>query len=484
MTVARIHPPPTWLPLVPFIRSTRVCTWGLALLVLTFPGCGGETEPSMAPAPSASFSLSPTTPLVGQTVQFSDLSTGNPTSWSWDFGDGSTSASRDPSHSYAAPGSFTVTLTVANASGSNRTTQTLTCRTTAMTAEVRLSGGQYDMGDHFGFVDLNHPSDELPIHKVRIDPFFVAINDTTNAQFLAYLNDAISKRLIEVRSGVVYGAGTNVVYYYTHDYASSYSINLTGTAFSIVDFRANHPVVGVVWSGAAAYCNWLSAQNGLQPCYNTNTWTCDFSKSGYRLPTEAEWEYAARGGQYNPYYNYPWGNTPDITKANWPDSHDPYEGIDASTHPWTTPVGFYNGQIRLKSDFNWPGAATSYQTSNGANAFGLYDMGGNVWQFLNDWYDQNYYGISPYDNPKGPDAGSPMPDGLPYRNMRGGNWYNGDMVSGVNDGHSRVSNRDPSYYRGPLEQKQSWNGVGFRVARNDGPVLNTAGAAGDVEGNR
>jgi formylglycine-generating enzyme required for sulfatase activity len=484
MRAPRIHLVPTWRHQTRLVPATRAYACGLTLLGFTVLGCGGGNEPSIAPAPSASFSYSPATPVVGQPVQFSDLSTGSPTSWSWDFGDGSTSASRDPSHSYVRAGSFAVTLTVANASGSNRTSQTLTCRTSFVTAEVRLPGDQYDMGDHFGFVDLSHPSDELPIHKVRIDPFFIAINDTTNAQFLAYLNDAISRRLIEVRGGVVYGAGTSDVYYYTHDYASSYSINFNGTAFSIVDFRANHPVVGVMWSGAAAYCNWLSAQNGLEPCYNTATRAGDFKKNGYRLPTEAEWEYAARGGQYNPYFNYPWGNTPDVTKANWPDSRDPYEGVDTSTHPWTTPVGFYNGQLRLKSDFNWPGAVTSYQTSNGANGFGLYDMAGNVWQFVNDWYGQNYYGISPYDNPKGPDAGSPMPDGLPYRNMRGGNWYNGDMVSGVNDGHSRVSNRDPSYYRGPLELKQSWNGVGFRVARNDGPVLNTAGTTDNFEGIR
>jgi prepilin-type processing-associated H-X9-DG protein len=141
------------------------------------------------------------------------------------------------------------------------------------------------------------------------------------------------------------------------------------------------------------------------------------------------------------------------------------EGTDPATYPWTTPVGFYNGQLHLKSEYNWPGSATSYQTSNGANGFGLYDMEGNVWQFVNDWYGTDYYSVGPHDNPKGPDAGSPMPDGLPYRGMRGGNWYNGLVVSGVNDGHSRVSNRDPSYYRGPLDPKMSWCMVGFRVMR-------------------
>jgi formylglycine-generating enzyme required for sulfatase activity len=411
--------------------------------------------------------------MVNQAVQFTDNSTGNPTSWSWDFGDGSTSAAQHPSHAFATAGTFTVTLTARNAAGSNAASRAITSRTDTPLSEVRLPMGEYDMGDHFGFVDPNHPSDELPIHKVRVDAFVVAVTLTTNEQFLAFLNDALSKRLIEVRSGVVYAAGGSDVYAYTREFASYYSISFNGAAFSIADFRAGHPAVGVMWFGAAAYCNWLSGQKGLQACYNLSTWVCDFTKNGYRLPTEAEWEYAARGGQYTPYYNYPWGNTRDNTKANWPDSKDPYEGTDPSTYPWTTPVGFYDGTLHLKPEYNWPGAAASYQTSNGANAFGLYDMAGNVWQFVNDWYGQNYYGISPYDNPKGPDSGFIMPDGKPYRGMRGGNWYNGDTTLGLNDGHSRVSNRNPSYYRGPQDPNHPWYHVGFRVARNDGPAFDT-----------
>jgi hypothetical protein len=93
-------------------------------------------------------------------------------------------------------------------------------------------------------------------------------------------------------------------------------------------------------------------------------------------------------------------------------------------------------------------------------------MQGNVWELLNDWYGQNYYSVSPYDNPKGPETGFMMPDGKPYRGMRGGNWYNGLVVNGVNDGHSRVSNRNPSYYRGPQDPNHPYYHLGFRVARN------------------
>ena len=206
----------------------------------------------------------------------------------------------------------------------------------------------------------------------------------------------------------------------------------------------------------------------MDECYNLTTWDCDFTKNGYRLPTEAEWEYAGRGGQYNPYYTYPWGNDLDITKANWPGSKDPYEGTDTASYPFTTPVGFYDGTLHLKTEYNWPGSATSYQTTNGANAFGLYDIAGNVWEFVNDWYENTYYSISSYDNPKGPlfDSASIMPDGKRYKGMRGGNWYNGDIINSLDDGHSRVSNRNPSYYRGPQDPNHPWYHVGFRVARN------------------
>ena len=330
-------------------------------------------------------------------------------------------------------------------------------------AEVQLPGGEYEMGDHFGFVDPAHPSDELPVHKVKVNSFYMATTETTNQQFLEYLNAALSKGLIEVRNNIVYPGGGSDIYYYTNQYASFYSIGYNGKAFFIADFRANHPVVGVMWYGAAAYCNWLSTQKGLQECYNLSTWVCDFTKNGYRLPTEAEWEYAARGGHVSPYFNYPNGNTIDISSVNLPESGDPYE---TGSIPNTTPVGFYDGKLKQKADFNWPGTAGSYQTKNGANAFGLYDMEGNVWEFINDWYGQNYYSSSPYDNPKGPDTGFIMPDGKPYRGMRGGNWYNGLVISGVNDGHSRVSNRNPSYYRGPQDPNHPYYHLGFRVARN------------------
>ena len=328
--------------------------------------------------------------------------------------------------------------------------------------EVIIPAGIDSMGDHFKFGDPVHPSDEVPIHLVKTDSFYMAKYITTNQQYIDYLNSAKASGLIEVRGDTgVFPVGGNDLYCYLNKYSSYYSIGYNGT-FYLPDFRANHPVVGVMWDGAAAYCNWLSLQNSLQPCYNLTTYDCSFSNNGYRLPTEAEWEWAARGGHTTPYLQYPNGNTADVNAANLSGSYiNPYH---SGSSPFTTPVGFFDGTLKLKSTYNWPGSATSYQTNNGINGFGLYDMQGNVWQYCNDWYLNTYYSVSIYNNPTGPlkSAASLMPDGLPYRCQRGGNWWNGDSVYGVNDGHSRVSNRDPLYYRGP---GGPWHQEGFRVAR-------------------
>jgi formylglycine-generating enzyme required for sulfatase activity/phosphatidylethanolamine-binding protein (PEBP) family uncharacterized protein len=316
----------------------------------------------------------------------------------------------------------------------------------ALAAQENLPGfalipaGAFEMGDHHGFVDPKHGSDEVPIHTVRLAPFYVGIYDITTSEYCQFLNSALAQRQIEVRNGGVYLVGGSDLLCDTRQSSRCSRLGWDSSKFSVLDSKENHPMVGVRWHGAVVYCNWLSAQKTLPLCYKTTTWDCDFNQSGFRLPTEAEWEYAARGGQQNPYFNYPWGDDADPKKANVPESHNPFR---TGPLPWTTPVGFFSGKLQRKADFGWPDAQESFQTSDGANGYGLYDTAGNVWQWCTEWYERNYYAYSPAENPPGPASGSPMPDGKPYRCMRGGSWFNGEF------GHSRVSNRDPSYFRGP-----------------------------------
>ena len=323
-----------------------------------------------------------------------------------------------------------------------------------------IPAGTFEMGDHHGFVDPKHGSDEVPIHTVSLDSFYIGIYDVTTAQYVEFLNSALAQRLIAVRGGGVYLAGGSDLLCDTRASSPSSEVGWEGAKFSVLDRKEDHPMVCVRWHGAAVYCNWLSAQRKLPLCYDMKTWDCDFNKSGYRLPTEPEWEYAARGGQQKPYWNFPFANEADPTKANWPESQNPYR---TGPLPWTTPVGFFDGQVHRKTNFNWPGTAESYQAANGANGYGLYDMAGNVWQWCTELYERNYYAYSPASNPPGPATGSPMPDGKAYRCMRGGSWFNGEY------GHSRVSNRDPSYFRGPdpITHRSDPDGpyfhIGFRV---------------------
>lgn len=263
---------------------------------------------------------------------------------------------------------------------------------------VPIPAGEFEMGRHVG----DGEADELPVHAVYIDEFYMSVYETTNAQYCAYLNAAWAQGLIEVNGGLVYKAGDSEPYCDTFASSSYSRIHWDGSSFSVTADKEDHPMVEVSWYGAVAYCNWRSAEEGLQQLYQTDWWECIWDGNGYRLPTEAEWEYAARGGLHNPYRRYPWGDDIDGSKANYWESGDPYE---KGPQPWTTPVGYYDGnQVPPGDDI--------------ANGYGLYDVTGNVWEWCNDWYQENYYENSPYDNPHGPSNGT-------SRVVRGGGWYYG-----------------------------------------------------------
>ncbi|MEW6742693.1 MAG: formylglycine-generating enzyme family protein [Planctomycetota bacterium] len=269
-------------------------------------------------------------------------------------------------------------------------------------AMVLIPGGEFEMGDHHG----EGYGDELPVHAVYIDAFWMDTYEVTNEEYCLYLNSAYLLGWIEVRGGVVYKSGDSEPYCDTDSYDSDSRIHWDGSTFTVTSGKEDHPMVEVSWYGAVAYANWRSTWSGLPPCYDLETWECNFDAGGFRLPTEAEWEKAARGGEHNPYYRYPWGNDIDGSKANYWSSGDPYEN---GPYPWTTPVGYYDGnQVPPGSDM--------------ANGYGLYDMAGNVWEWCNDWYAWDYYSYSPYDNPRGPAGGA-------YRVRRGGSWYTYDDLN-------------------------------------------------------
>jgi sulfatase modifying factor 1 len=148
-----------------------------------------------------------------------------------------------------------------------------------------------------------------------------------------------------------------------------------------------NPVEQVRWSDAVKFCNKRSELEGLQPCYNLETWTCNFEANGYRLPTEAEWEYACRAGTTTAYF---FGDNP----AKLGD----YAWFDKNSGLRPRPVG-----------------------EKQPNPWGLYDMCGNVWQWCNDFYKVDYYQESPKEDPRGPKAGE-------TKVVRGGAWKSSNDI--------------------------------------------------------
>jgi formylglycine-generating enzyme required for sulfatase activity len=178
-----------------------------------------------------------------------------------------------------------------------------------------------------------------------------------------------------------------------------------------------NPVEQVRWSDAVKFCNERSRLEGLAPCYNLETWQCNFNANGYRLPTEAEWEYACRAGTKTAYF---FGNDPlKLTDYAWFDKN-------SGRHP--QPVG----QKR-------------------PNPWGLYDMCGNVWQWCNDFYKVDYYQEAAQENPRGPKEGK-------SKVVRGGAW----KFSAQNCRSGFRYNENPGY----ADVCFGYDIYGFRCVRN------------------
>ena len=233
------------------------------------------------------------------------------------------------------------------------------------------------------FIEL---ADEAPVHRVRISrPFFLGQHEVTVGQFRQFLK--ASGHVPESVADGTGGYGYNPAY----DPAASQRGDLFEGRDPKYSWRNpgfaqddSHPVLNVTWNDAVAMSRWLSRQEGRR----------------YRLPTEAEWEYACRAGSASRYHG---GNAPEsllqIANTFDADAARHWQGLRAQAlpgsdgHAFTAPVGSYR-----------------------PNAFGLHDMLGNAWEWTADWHDETYYAASPAADPPGPAEGT-------VRVRRGGSWH-------------------------------------------------------------
>lgn len=226
---------------------------------------------------------------------------------------------------------------------------------------VFVPAGAFRMGDNFGDGEPR----ERPVHVVELDAFYIAKYEMTNGEWRVFRDDPGYDDAKFWPGGRV--APKDQIPYWTQ--ANNHGGGTPGSD--------NYPVLGVNWDSAVAYCNWLSAKTGKK----------------YRLPTEAEWEKAARGTDQR---RYPWGNSVDRSYGNF---------VGAQAFDTGQLVGFYDGSRR-----------GDLQTHSNASPYGAFDMAGNIMEWTADWYDRDYYAVSPRKNPKGPDTGA-------YRVVRGGTFF-------------------------------------------------------------
>jgi len=234
--------------------------------------------------------------------------------------------------------------------------------------------------------------DEKPKHNVKLDDFYIGKTEVTQAQYESV-------------------TGSNPSYYKGSDL----------------------PVEQLNWYKAVEFCNKLSEREGLDNCYtidlkeeDPNNLTeyrdlrysviCNFEANGYRLPTEAEWEYAARGGKLSKGYKYSGSN------GSFGSSLKDYAWYKSNSNGKTQPVGIKK-----------------------PNELGIYDMSGNVWEMCWDWYAEDYYKNSPENNPAGARSGE-------FRVMRGGSFFGGEEFC-------------PVSYRHTVNPILSGGSNGFRVVR-------------------
>lgn len=278
---------------------------------------------------------------------------------------------------------------------------------------VQLDGGSFDMGN--GRDDGYSADGEGPVHDVSLAPFAIAMYTVTNKEFggfvkaTGYQTDAQKYGWSFVFAGLLPDIfpptrGVAQTPWWRQVFGAQW--NHPEGPQSTLKGRARHPVVHVSWNDAVAYCQWADV----------------------RLPTEAEWEYAARGGLEQKHY--PWGDEREpagahkmnVWQGDFPDTNSKADGFYG-----TAPVGSYD-----------------------PNAYGLYDMTGNVWEWCADWFSPTFYKESPKSNPVGPKSGM-------NRVMRGGSFLCHDSYCFRYRVDARSSNG----------QDASTSNLGFRVVVNE-----------------
>lgn len=276
---------------------------------------------------------------------------------------------------------------------------------------VLIPAGRFEMGGDNKQAD----KDEYPKHTVQLNAFYIDVHEVTNAQFKAFVDatkyittaerkpdwEELKKTLppgtpqppdsVLVAASLVFkttGGPVNLQdYSQWWEWVPGASWKHPQGPGSTINGKENYPVVHISWDDAMAYCKW----------------------SGKRLPTEAEWEYAARGGQQNNIY--PWGNehiNSGLPKANSWEGNFPYLNTKTDGYITAAPVKKY-----------------------APNPYGLYDMAGNVWEWCSDWYDFNYYQTAKEKitmNPQGPaQSFDPQDPYTPKRSLRGGSFLCNDV---------------------------------------------------------
>jgi len=257
---------------------------------------------------------------------------------------------------------------------------------------VLIQAGSFTMGSSED--EPGHNGDEGQHPVTLTNDFFMFSTEVTNKQYAVLAQWALDNDHCSVVGTRLHdNLDGSTLELLDMDEDEDCEISFDGSTFVIDPGKEDHPVKEVNWFGAASYCDWLSMKEGLTRAYDhedPTNWKCNggapYQASGYRLPTEAEWEYACRAGTTTAFAGG------DITE------------IGCEDEPSLSSMGWYCGNT---DGWTSPVAQMSH------NAFGLYDMHGNLWEWCNDWYDSTYRDEE--IDPIGPPPGW-------YKVLRGGGW--------------------------------------------------------------